>query len=156
MRAITSRLSGVQIWGFGDAFRLVPFNVVIPADEQDKTLTTRLQAELPGILAWCVQGCLAWQAHGLGEPSEVTEATTAYRTEQDALAEFLAECCTLEPDTYDRASTLFSAYAAWTGDKSVTQRRFGRAMTERGFERFTNNGHYYRGIRVNHTNGETD
>ena len=134
--------------------KLVPFPVVIPPAEQDKNLAAALQAELPGILAWCVQGCLDWQRHGLGEPPEVIDATASYRVEQDALAEFISQRCTLDPDTYDRASRLFAAYSSWTGDKSVTQRRFGKAMTEREFERFNNNGVCYRGIRLNDTEGE--
>ena len=85
----------------------MPFSVVIPLDEQDKALAARLQGELPGILAWSVQGCLTWQANSLGEPEEVIAATDSYRTEQDALAEFLAECCTIEPDTYEPQHAFF-------------------------------------------------
>lgn len=128
--------------------RLVPFDVVIPPADQDKALTGKLQDELPGILAWAVRGCVDWQRHGLGEPTEVTAATASYRVEQDALAEFIAERCALDPDSYDRASRLFAAYRDWTGEKTANQRRFGKAMTERGFERFTNNGICYRGIRL--------
>ncbi len=38
--------------------RLVPFAVTIPESEQDKSLPGKLLTELPGILAWCVRGCL--------------------------------------------------------------------------------------------------
>ena len=38
--------------------RLVPFDVVIPDDEQDSTLPEKLRRELPGVLAWMVSGCL--------------------------------------------------------------------------------------------------
>ena len=51
--------------------------------------------ELPGILAWAVRGCLAWQeADSLREPAAVVEATQGYRDEMDTLAQFLEECCT--------------------------------------------------------------
>jgi len=50
------------IW---DRIRLIPFNVTIPPEEQDKNLTEKLEAELPGILAWAVEGCLAWQKEGM-------------------------------------------------------------------------------------------
>src|SRR5262249_13180590 len=49
--------------------RLLPFTATIPADEQDKRLMEKLQAELPGILRWAVEGCLAWQCEdGLTPP----------------------------------------------------------------------------------------
>jgi putative DNA primase/helicase len=140
--------------GIWRRIRLAPFNVVIPPEEQDKTLSAKLEAELPGILAWAVQGCLDWQQHGLGEPPEVREATASYRAEQDALAEFISQCCILDPDTYDRAAKLFAAYSSWSGDKSINRRRFGKAMTDRGFERFTNNGTCYRGIQL--SEGDTE
>ncbi len=34
---------------------LIPFEVTIPTDQQEKTLPNKLRAEFPGILAWCVR-----------------------------------------------------------------------------------------------------
>jgi hypothetical protein len=47
-------------------FHLVPFNVTIPPEERDKDLANKLRAEWPGILNWAIEGCLKWQAEGLG------------------------------------------------------------------------------------------
>lgn len=55
--------------------RLIPFDIVIPDAEQDKMLPKKLEAELKGILAAAVQGCLEWQRLGLGLPDEVKQAT---------------------------------------------------------------------------------
>ncbi|PLS83054.1 MAG: hypothetical protein CYG60_22800, partial [Actinobacteria bacterium] len=57
--------------------KLIPFDVTIPEEEQDPRLPEKLQAELPGILAWAVRGCLDWQRDGLAEPEEVKAATEA-------------------------------------------------------------------------------
>jgi putative DNA primase/helicase len=46
------------IW---DRVRLIPFTVSIPLEERDPGLRAALLAELPGILAWAVAGCLLWQ-----------------------------------------------------------------------------------------------
>src|SRR5690606_13257700 len=48
--------------------QLVPFGVKFEGERKDKTLPAKLLAELPGILAWCVRGCLEWQERGLGPP----------------------------------------------------------------------------------------
>jgi putative DNA primase/helicase len=59
--------------------RLLPFIVTIPVAEQDKRLAEKLQSELPGILRWAVEGCLAWQQEGLEPPLVVKRATGDYR-----------------------------------------------------------------------------
>lgn len=126
--------------------RLVPFMVVIPDAEQDTALPEKLRAEMAGILAWCVRGCRDWQRDGLGNPGEVQAATGDYRQEQDTIGGFLAECCTLGDMLTVKASVLLEAYREWSGDKKFAQRRFGLALTERGYERFHNRGTWYRGI----------
>jgi putative DNA primase/helicase len=50
---------------------LVPFTVTIPAGERDPSLGERLRSECSGILAWAIQGCIAWQTDGLAPPSAV-------------------------------------------------------------------------------------
>ncbi len=130
--------------------RLIPFEVTIPEDERDPKLAAKLIAEeLPGILAWAVQGCLAWQKNGLKPPEKVQAATKAYREEMDVLAGFLDECCVIHTNANARASALYTAYKKWcetAGEYCVRQTIFGGQLTERGFERYTNNGVWYRGI----------
>jgi putative DNA primase/helicase len=129
---------------------LIPFTVTIAKEKQDKKLLAKLKEELTGILAWCVQGCLKWQQQGLGMPEEVEAATAEYRSQQDVLAAFLTECCHQGSDYRSTASNLYGVYQCWcaeNGEKDqATQREFGMALTERGFERYTDNGTKYRGI----------
>jgi P4 family phage/plasmid primase-like protien len=129
--------------------KLIPFSVSIPESEQIKDLPQQHRAEYPGILAWFVQGCLDWQRKGLGVPAEVAAATEGYRNEQDVLGEFVAQECAQIAQARAQATRLFDRYRKWTertGEETLTQRAFGMAMTERGFERKTNNGTYYLGI----------
>jgi putative DNA primase/helicase len=114
--------------------KLVPFTVTISDEEKDKYLSDKLKAELPGILAWAVRGCLEWQENGLGEPDEIRQATAAYQAEEDTLAAFLAECCQLHAELEWRASDLFAAYQRWTGDKLMTPKAFGQKLKAKGFQ----------------------
>ena len=124
--------------------RLVPFTVTIPSKERDKQLPNKLLAEAPGILAWIVRGCLEWQRDGLGDPLDVQAATENYRADEDTLGLFLDECCTLHPRAQARASELLDAFQKYTGDKGMTSTRFGRLLTERGFDRAKIGGTMYR------------
>jgi putative DNA primase/helicase len=124
----------------------------------DKTLSEKLKAEAEGILRWCVEGCLAWQSEGLKIPAAVQVATTEYRGQQDTLAAFIDENCTIQSDAKCRASKFricFSAWAEQNGEKEPpSQRRLGQALTEymsaRGapFQRMKNNGVWYKGIAL--------
>ena len=117
--------------------RLVPWTVTIPPAQQDKKLAAKLRDELPGILAWIVQGCLEWQREGLRPPDEVRRATGRYRAEMDVLAAFIDEECVVSDHATATAKALYSAYKAWcdeNGEKPETQRRFGGRLKERGFE----------------------
>jgi putative DNA primase/helicase len=130
--------------------KLVPFDVTIPKAEQDPRLPELLRAELPGILAWMVAGCLDWRREGLGEPEEVSKATAEYRAEQDVLAAFITDRCVVRPGAMAQASDLYSAYKQWcadAGEEPVKQRAFGMSLTERRFKRTPRNGRtWYEGI----------
>ena len=94
----------------------IPFTVQIPPDERDKALETKLRAELPGILAWAVRGCLAWHNfHDLAEPQIVESAKQQYRAEMDDVVQFLDDCCVTGDPRYVKvkATAMASAYHAW-------------------------------------------
>ena len=134
------------IW---ERVKLVPFTVTIPAEERDTTLPDKLAHELPGILQWAVHGCLQWQQAGLGEPEEVQHATAGYRAEMDVLGQFLEDCCLVGANYRTKAADLYEAYKRWCEQQGVPydlQRQWGMALTDRGYERFTNNGAWYRGL----------
>jgi len=118
--------------------RLVPFTVRIPEDEQDPQLLEKLRRELSGILNWAMEGRLRWQKEGLEPPEAVQAATSAYREEMDALADFLETWCVAYPKARVGASELYHRYTAWCEDNAedpLDQRAFGMRMTERGFDR---------------------
>jgi putative DNA primase/helicase len=117
--------------------RLVPFAVTIPAEERDRQLPDKLRAELSGILAWAVRGCLDWQLHGLPAPPEVIGATDAYREEMDPLAGFIEERCVTTDTARATAKDLYAAYITWAsneGEHAMSQRTFGMRLGERGFD----------------------
>jgi putative DNA primase/helicase len=116
--------------------RLIPWTVTVPAVERDRKLPERLRAELTGILAWIVRGCLEWHRIGLRAPEEVREATREYRAEMDVLADFLADCCTQGERERSYAGELYSTYRRWSeaaGERPESQKRFGGRLKERGF-----------------------
>lgn len=116
--------------------RLIPFNVRIPDAEQDKDLDRKLRAELPGILAWAVRGCLEWQKQGLGKPEAVKDATDEYRGEMDVLGGFFEDRCVIGDGLRAVSSELYKEYLGWAQDsgirKPMSQTMFSLRLAERG------------------------
>jgi putative DNA primase/helicase len=134
--------------------RLIPFDVTIPTEERDKDLPDKLRAELPGILAWAVRGCLEYQREGLRPPPDVLAATDAYRADSDVLGEFIAEKCITGTDEWATKDEMFRAYATWceaSGENPVSKRRFGDRLSERdgiADNRDHNRGRYWIGVSL--------
>lgn len=129
--------------------RLIPFRVTIPDSEQDKTLQAKLRLELPGILNWAIEGCLAWQRFGLESPAAVVSATDEYRREQDRLGQWIDECCAVSPHAIGRTSALHQDYRRWAEGRSeqpMSLTAFSLALGERGFEKQEGRHAAYRGI----------
>ena len=127
--------------------KLVPFSVVIPPSERDKSLPVKLRTELPGILAWAVRGCLDWQRHGLGEPKAVIDATADYQSGEDTLRNFISECCVTGPDNRVKAAEMLEAYKEWSGEKHITVRKLTPMLEEMGgIKRQKSAGLWYCGV----------
>lgn len=117
---------------------LVPFSVQIPLTEVDAALPAKLLDELPGIMAWAVQGCLQWQKIGLGAPDCVLAAGREYRADMDLLGEFISDRCVVAASAQAPAASLYGEYKSWAehnGHQAVSATRFGLALSERGYRK---------------------
>lgn len=136
------------IW---DRMRLVPFDVTIPDDKQDKQLIEKLKSELPGILRWAVEGCMAWQGEGLGLPQAVKNATNQYRAETDNASEFLEDWCEAQPQAMVPLDDFYKAYQLWCqmGEQSSLKKiKFNKRVQECGYEKRKSGVWYWVGIQL--------
>jgi len=138
------------IW---ERVRLIPFFVSIPEADRIKGYAKELQTELPGILNWAIEGCLAWQKEGLGLPEEVKAVTGDYRNEMDFVRGFLDDVCIIDPDADIPVGRLYTAYESWrilTHEKVLSKKAFGKIMEEKGFQQKRDqNCRYWIGVRLN-------
>ncbi len=78
-------------------------------------------------------------------------ATDEYRSEEDTLAEFIDERCDVGLQYQATASGLYQAYAEWcrqTGEYQVSANKFGRGLSERGFQRVHSTQKQWHGISL--------
>ena len=100
--------------------RLIPFTQTFDVDQD---LGDELRAEGPGILAWAVRGCLAWQEQRLVPPAVVMDATAEYERDQDQLASFLGEACDVGPLFEIGAASFYNHYCQWAERHNLSKQR---------------------------------
>jgi putative DNA primase/helicase len=139
--------------GIWRRLRLVPFTVSIPADEQDRELLSKLQAELPGILNWALAGCREWQRDGLRPPATITDAVRAYREESDTLGRFIEECCEVRKLAQVKSSVLFRRYQEFceqAAERWIPAKDFPSEIQRRGLTwKRTKTGGLFEGVELN-------
>jgi putative DNA primase/helicase len=130
----------------------IPFNRTFSAEEQDKTLQSKLMAERPGIFNWALQGCLEWQHEGLNPPKIVQDQVAEYKSSMDSISQFIKDECELGVDCSHTASQFYSEYRSWclaVGKKPKNQTAFKRALeaTKGVYQKRTAKGNTWFGIQ---------
>lgn len=116
----------------------VPFTQAIPEEKRDPTLKKQLKNDpeiRSAILAWAVEGVLAWQGDGLQVPERVRAYTEEYRAEVDPLTSFFEEYVVFEEEERVERARLHATYRQWTqrsGEKPLTPKAVANALKRRG------------------------
>jgi P4 family phage/plasmid primase-like protien len=128
---------------------LVPLTYV-PANP-DPHLAEALRAELPGILAWAIRGCLAWQQQRLDPPAVIISATDSYFEDEDTLAEWVNARCRLEPTAETGSRMLFLDWKEWCSSRNEgpgTEKRFSEALERHAVKKRTKAGAVFKGLKL--------
>ena len=135
----------------GDAMRrrlrIVPFTVkpLTP----DLQLEEKLKAEAGQIMHWMIEGCLLWQADGLGGSAKVEAATAEYFDEQDTFTQWLAEECVVDFNRKGSSTAMFdswSGFAMGRGEQPGNRMDFACRMRAKGFVSHHSNGTKWGGV----------
>ncbi len=100
-------------FGIRRRMQVVPWNIIIAKEAQDKRLKDKLRDEMSGILNQMIAGALAYLSEGLTMPEAMVEATQAYHEDNDLLGQFLTLCVAREPGSTVGATALQELFAAW-------------------------------------------
>ncbi len=117
----------------------------------DRDLQAALLAEAPGILAWAIEGCMAWQREGLGICEAMATATADYFAEQDLMAQWLAERCEPVRNSEVPSSALFRDWQTWAtghGEQPGTGKGFSAALERFHAKRRAKSGVMFIGLRL--------
>lgn len=126
---------------FRRRIQMIPFTVT-PA-VVDNELGSKLRSEWPAILAWMVEGCLAWQQRGLAPPARVLDATAEYLDGEDSVGRWIEDCVEPAEGVNTTLNDLFQSFTEWaneSGEYRGTQKRLSSALVTRGWERAKESG----------------
>ncbi len=131
---------------------LIPFTVTIPKNERDETLADKLKAEWPGVLAWALDGAVAWHAKGLRPPQAVQDATRSYLAEEDRIARWIADRCYVEPGAKASSSGLYQSFRGWcedAGERPGSHKAFSQVLEGHGYDKkHERTGWHFHGLKL--------
>ncbi|MBB2894572.1 DNA primase family protein [Flexivirga oryzae] len=128
--------------------RVVPFEVIVPAEQRDPGLPDQLKLHADAVLSWAIEGYFDYlDGGGMREPETVLRATDGYQRRSDPVARFVAddEYVTRPDDHGARASTR-ELYSAWQrfaladGAEPMSEKAFSGELERLGFEKKTIGG----------------
>lgn len=133
--------------------RVVPFDVVVPAEERDPALPEALALHADAVLSWIVAGHYDYEDNGgMREPASVLRATGDYQADSDAVARFVSEECETGPHWHHPARLLFGAWQSWAirdGAESLSEKAFSAELVRLGYEaRKTSRGMVRVGLKL--------
>lgn len=138
--------------GFWRSVRLIPFKRAFNEAERQKDLDAQLDAELPGILAWAIDGAIRWYREGLPRPIAVWKATDDYREQSDPLSDWMAASTIEHVNARGARAEMYASYLGYCEEQHVSAKErlgaatFGRRIGDR-FPNIKSNGkRFYVGI----------
>jgi len=111
-----------------------------------------IEAELPGILNWMLEGWAEFRAIGPAPPASVGDLRASLRMLADPVGSFLAEATTRQDGVRVRTSDLYRAFSAWCegqGDRPVSAKAFTAAMLALDYRRTKASEWYWLGLDLN-------
>lgn len=125
--------------GMWARMRRIPFGHVIPEAQQDKAIKDTIRDDpacRAAVLAWAVEGCLAWREKGLGSSDAVERSNEEYRIEMDPVADFFSERCVFETGASIEQGALRKVYDAWAKSEgarfTLGRKEFQKAVEQKG------------------------
>lgn len=89
--------------------------------KEDLSLGEKLEAELPGILLWAIDGLRRLKDRGkFVQPESSAMLIRHFEMASSPALAFVTDCCVLEPDAVVSKDTLYNAYTQWQASEGRT------------------------------------
>lgn len=130
--------------GIWSKIQMIPFNLTLKEEEQDKDLGKKLLTESSGIFNWIIEGYRQWRDKGLSVPNKVKRATQLYREEEDDIGRFIKDECIDEKGAFIPTSEFKNRFFLNMGYHKG-QKIISEYMERHGYKPHGDNKVYYQG-----------
>jgi len=116
---------------------LISFDVIIADNKRDPNLSEKMKGEGSGILNWALNGYHDYLKNGLYIPNVISNATNAYKDEQDLIGEWINDHCLIVAGSSTPKGDIYHAYQYWAknrGQHPLSQGRFIRRLADKGYK----------------------
>lgn len=130
----------------------MPWLVTVVPENRDSHLRDKLLQELPGILAWIVDGARMYYSDGLGSLPQSVDLDANTLSSVDPVAQWLNECTEGDPICRTPSSALYRSFCDWSAHRSdirhVSIKEFSRELASKGYQSRKNSVTVWLGIRI--------
>lgn len=137
--------------GIWRRIKIIPHNIIIPDNKQDKMLGVKLAKELPQILGWAVAGAVEYFKNGLQEPVVISDQVAEYRSDMNIIERWIIDNCEKDPNYSESSAVLYRNFVEYTKENNeytLTQNMFSTNLGKK-FERARlRNARSFKGIRL--------
>lgn len=131
--------------------------------QADKQLDQKLEKEAEGVLVRLIQGAMDYLQNGLNIPAKVQEWTSGQKMKFDDLAQFIEECCEVEPYKENPSdykwktpiSDLYEFFIIWYAKNKdnrekakISNKLFSQLLDKKNIASIRSNGSYRLGIKL--------
>jgi len=134
-----------QTNAFFRRFLIIPFDVTIPVEEQDKSLHSKIiKDELSGIFNWVLRGLdRLLKQRGFSHCEAADKAVEKYQTESDSVKMFLNECLYVpsvsEETTLSGMYDMYRDYCSENGLMRCSKKTFSDRLSNAGYKKARKN-----------------
>ena len=139
--------------------RLIPFIATFTAGKANRNLAqVMLDEEAAGILSWIVAGAKAYLTDGLKCPERILTETAKYQNEEDIVAGWIADCCTIidDPTVRTKASDVQTSFKKWCDLNNVRSNKndLSLGLKKRGISVLKSGVNWWLKITLNDRNDD--
>jgi putative DNA primase/helicase len=118
--------------GIWSRIHMIPFDLTVTPEMEDKLLAKKLEAEHSGIFNWMIEGYNKWNKEGLNVPDAIRKATQLYREEEDDIGQFIKNECIIEKGAFIPATEFKERFKLINGYHKGSK-VLGEYMARQGF-----------------------
>ena len=116
---------------------VIPFNVVIPYNQQDRKLLTKLSTEISGIFNWALEGLENFaKDYEFTMTEKVMDSARSSMEGANAYAQWFSEECELEGNTSTPVIDLFESFLLYHDHNSSVKRNITKIKFSKGLREY--------------------